>query len=493
LKRFKDYTQNQQYLLPPSESELIESRDLVRVVNTLIDSLNLKEFLSNFKGGGCPSYHPVMMLKVLMYAYCQRVYSSRGIAKLLKRDINFMWLSGRQTPDYRTINRFRGEVLKDNMVKIFGEVTLLLIEKGYVKGQDFFVDGTTLEADANKHKIIWRKNTERYKKKVQDRAFEILSEIDELNEEEDKYYEGEDLPEYGKPGAITSVDIEKTVERINEKLSPKTKKELKTLESKLKKYEDQEKTLNDRNSYSKTDPDATAMRMKDKSIKPAYNVQVSTEFGFSVNYSVGQERSDVKAFVAHFKNLKVKPKRMIGDSGYGSEENFKELEEAGVESYLKYSGYNAEIKNKLHPFSKDKFNYDPDQDNYTCPKGTILNLESVKDQHKKEIKIYRAKGCSFCTAQTVCCYSPRSRSIQRSEELERLKGTTKDNLNSELGKELYKRRGNEVESIFGIMKHVKKYCRVRLRGLKKAETDLGLMLVSMNFTKIAIDMAKPAG
>jgi transposase len=169
MKRYREYNQHQQYLLPPSELELIAENDLVRVVDEIIESLELHELHQVFRGGGRPAYHPVMMLKVLVYAYAQGVYSSRKIANLLGRDIHFMWLSGRERPDFRSINRFRGQYLAEIMPKVMGEVSLLLLERGYIKGKDFFVDGTTLEADANKYKIVWRKNTERYKDRVKKR------------------------------------------------------------------------------------------------------------------------------------------------------------------------------------------------------------------------------------------------------------------------------------------------------------------------------------
>lgn len=486
MKRYKEYSQNQLYLLPPSELDLIDETDLVRVVNEVIDSLSLSTLKDKFAGGGCPSYHPVMMLKVLLYSYSQRVYSSREIAKLLKRDVHYMWLSGRQRPDFRTINRFRGEYLKNELPGIFGEVAVLLIERGYIKGEDFFVDGTTLEADANQYKMVWKKNTVRYKERVQGRIQEILKEVDALNKEEDAKYEGEDLPEYGKPGAITSEDIKETARRISEKINKKTAKELESLGEKLEKYEEQEKILGDRNSYSKTDPEATAMRMKDDTTKPAYNLQVSAENGFAVGYSIHQAGNDTPTFKPHFETLPVTPKRIVADSAYGSEENYKLLEEKNIESFLKYRAFNADIKGKHHPFSKEKFEYDQEKDCYTCPKGKVLNLTDQKTNRNKSLKIYQATGCSFCTARPVCCYSQSSRTIRRSEELERLKAKARENLTSDLGIQLRKRRGNESESIFGVIKHVKNYKRIRLRGLIKATTDLGLMLISNNLTKVAI-------
>ena len=127
MTRFRAYAQHQAYLLPPRLDEMIESSDLARVVDRVVEGVKIAALLERYPGGGSPAYHPRMMLKVLVYAYGTRVYSSRQIAKHLRRDMNFMWLAGRNTPDFRTINRFRGEYLQEAMAPIFAEVVGLLI------------------------------------------------------------------------------------------------------------------------------------------------------------------------------------------------------------------------------------------------------------------------------------------------------------------------------------------------------------------------------
>ena len=124
MKKFKDYAQKQRMLLPPSLEELIGEKELVRVVDRVIEGMRAESLMSRFTGGGKPSYHPVMMLKVLVYAYCRGIYSSRQIAKAIRQDIGFMWLSGMQRPDFRTVNRFRGEYFKESLSAVFSEVVL---------------------------------------------------------------------------------------------------------------------------------------------------------------------------------------------------------------------------------------------------------------------------------------------------------------------------------------------------------------------------------
>ena len=140
----------EQLKLPMDVEIKIPEKHLVRTVNNAIEKMNINPLLEKYKGGGTSSYHPKMMLKVLVYAYCQRIYSSRQIAKALRENINFMWLSGNSQPDFRTINRFRSSVMKDIIDEVFASVLELLIEEGHVKLENYFLDGTKIEANANK-------------------------------------------------------------------------------------------------------------------------------------------------------------------------------------------------------------------------------------------------------------------------------------------------------------------------------------------------------
>ena len=175
---FKPYTMAQPQLLPPSLDELIEPEHLVRVVNAAIDQLDLRPLLAQYQGGGTSSYHPQMLLKVLVYAYCSKIYSSRRIAAALRENIHFMWLSGGNRPDFRTINDFRGQRMKGVIDEVFAEVLEYLIEAGYVQLEHYFVDGTKIEADANQHKVVWAKRTARYQQRVREQIGELLQQIE---------------------------------------------------------------------------------------------------------------------------------------------------------------------------------------------------------------------------------------------------------------------------------------------------------------------------
>ena len=159
--------------------------------------MGVDPFLAKYKGGGAGSYHPKMMLKVLVYGYSQKVWSSRQLAKAVRENIHFMWLAGGNTPDFRTLNRFRAE-MKEIIDEVFQQLMEYLLAKGLVKLENYFLDGTKIEANANKYSFVWKKSTEKNREKLRQKVKGLLEEIDRANELEDKLYGDEDLSEMGE-------------------------------------------------------------------------------------------------------------------------------------------------------------------------------------------------------------------------------------------------------------------------------------------------------
>jgi transposase len=351
---FKEYIMGQMMLLPVDLEDEIESDHLVRVVHAAVEKMDLSVLYEQYKGGGTSSYHPKMMLKVLIYAYTQQIYTSRKIAKALRENIYFMWLSGNSHPDFHTINRFRSEILKESICEVFVAVLTLLSEGGYIKLEDYFVDGTKLEANANKYSFVWAKNTKRYKEGVQQKVVQLLEQIEELNAVENAELGERDLPERGGTARITAEQLEQRIRELNERLNKlpqaddstkpavsgtervseisapesvpdqagKTGEELSEPQSekkvdkrkrqksknqqlakgvkqlaenylpRLKKYEEQEAILGKRNSYSKIDEDATFMRMKEDHM---LNGQLKAGY----NIQMGTEGQFVVGYTVH--------------------------------------------------------------------------------------------------------------------------------------------------------------------------------------------------
>jgi transposase len=181
-----------------------------------------------YPGGGTSAYHPVMMLKVIVYAYADKIYSSRRIAKATRENINFMWLTGNVPLDFMTINRFRSERLCGIIDDIFTEVVELLLREGYIKFENYFLDGTKIEANANKYSWVWGKNTKRFKENLKKKVTEHLASIRLLELEESDEYGGADLPEMGSGKPIDSESIREAAAKIDERLAENpTNKELK--------------------------------------------------------------------------------------------------------------------------------------------------------------------------------------------------------------------------------------------------------------------------
>ena len=180
----KDYQQHQIQRLPPSLEELIPNKHLVRVIKQLVDSLAIKALERPYRGGGTTSYQPKMMLKVIIYAYCTKIYSCRQIADSLQSVIHFMGLAANQRPAFKPINNFRSVIIKDLIEEIFGQVLTFLCEHGYIKLENYFLDRTKLRADANKDSHVWAANTKPYKAGLTKRIKQLLTELDQLNEQE---------------------------------------------------------------------------------------------------------------------------------------------------------------------------------------------------------------------------------------------------------------------------------------------------------------------
>lgn len=522
---FKEYTQKQPSLLPPSLEELIPKGHLERVVNRVIEQIEIKPLLEKYKGGGTSSYHPRMMLKVIVYAYAEKIYFSRKIAKALRENVNFMGLSGGNQPDFRTINMFRGIVMKETVRAVFSKVLELLIEGGYIKMENYFVDGTKIGANANAHKVVWAKKTKHSKERLQEQIAVLLDEIEQVSEKENQEYEEADLEELGGQGGIDADQLQKKVVELNDELKKHPekkvlKKVVKQIEKealpRMKKYEEQEKVLAGRNRYSRADPDASNLRMKEDRAaqkplsRPVYNVQIGTEEQFIVGYSVHQHAGDTSCFITHMEQQNFsedrQPKNVSGDAGYGSEENYAWLEKRQLKNFLKYNTFHKE----QHPprkselvekarFLSANFPYEPVKDEFTCPAKypmTYLETKPYKTTpgYLSERRFYECTHCAACSLKSKCTKAKGNRRIQISFELQRYRQQAKENLLSEQDiaslalparASVRKKRSIEPETVFGDIKHNRGFRRFSLRGLKKVETEWGILSIAHNIRKLA--------
>jgi transposase len=505
---FKEDKRNQLLLLPPELGSLIPVNHLVRVVDEVINQISLSPLLETYKGGGASSYSPRLMLKVLTYAYIEKIYTNRRIEKALRENINLMWISGMSTPDYTTIHNFRSKRMKEAVEDVFGSIVEILIDGGYVKAENLFVDGTKIEANANRYSYIWKKNVERHENMTKEKVKKLLSHIEQLQKEEDAEYGTNNLKEL--EGEITSDQVARLVDKINQKLSNGTKSKKITSDvnklkkeyvPRLKKYEDQKDMLQKRNSCSKTDKDATFFRMKEdhlgmSQLKPGYNVQIATENQFILGYGIYQKAADTSVFIPFIDKVKTQlrgvPKNIIADAGYGSEENYDYIEVNKIGNYIKYNNFEYE-KTKDHKkkiFLSDHFEYDKKKDQYKCPAGQLLDFIGTKETksesgYKSMKRIYKSRCCDHCPHKEKCCKSKNDRKIEISPKLIKYKDIVKQNLESEIGKKLRSQRGVDVESVFGQIKHNNQFRRFYTLGLKNVNTEWGIMSIAHNIKKMA--------
>ena len=205
-------------LIPLNLEEMVPVDHLVRQVDEIVNRIDTRVLDEQYEGGGTSAYHPVMLLKVILYAYSQRIFSSRRIAKALRENIHFLWLSRMNQPDFRTVNRFRGVILRETIENLFTQLVEELINLGLVDLEQYFVDGTKMEANANKYSFVWRKSTENYKVKLQENVKTLLNEVDAVQEWEDGVYGERDLNEMEGGKEIISEDLQRVADKLNEVL-----------------------------------------------------------------------------------------------------------------------------------------------------------------------------------------------------------------------------------------------------------------------------------
>lgn len=440
-------------LLPPSIDELIEANHPVRTVNRVIDSIDIHHLIKSYKGGGTSSYHPRMLLKVLVYSYLCNTYSSRKIEEGLKSNIHFMWLSGMQQPDHNTINRFRGERLKEVLKTLFVQVVELLAQSGHLSLKEVYTDGTKIEANANRYTFVWGNSINHNKSKMESQLKELWAYTEKIAAEELKDTAPIDFKE------ISAEQLEKTITKIQtvlkdkEQVPKKVKQKLNYMKREwpknIDKYKEQEAILKSRNSYSKTDKEATFMRMKEDhmkngQLKPAYNLQISSNNQFILHYSLHPNPTDTNTLAPHlnsFKELhKTVPDIVTADAGYGSEENYVFLKQQNIKALIKYNSFDKEQdKNYLKEnYRSDYLTYDEETDTVMCPSGKPMHkthcyTRTTSTGYKQNYTNYAAINCNDCILRSKCHTAKSNRNIGINHSLRKHKQQANQNLKSHEG------------------------------------------------------------
>ena len=508
---FRPYITNQLILFPQRIDEDIAENDPVRIISSVIDHLDISCFHKLYKCmGRCP-YHPKMMLKVIVYAYMNNIYSCRKIEKLLSRDIHFIWLAGYEKPDFITINRFRNRV-KDEINKIFTQLVLILAEKGFVTLDVEYVDGTKIESKANKYTFVWRKTVEQNRAKLMKKIGVLLDQIndciaqDNIAKDEVVEFSPSQLSEISSELNASLKNPATEISKEEKSRRKKAARELKKHSEKLAEYNRNMEILGDRNSYSKTDKDATFMHMKEDAMgngqtKPGYNLQIATENQFITNFALFHNPTDTLTYIpfmklfceryGHFASTEV------ADSGYGSEENYEFMDGNAADAYVKYNRFHIEHRPRYapDPFRSENFYYNKDEDFCVCPMGQHMARtgscqKKSTSGHVSEKATYTAQNCKGCPLRCLCFKANGDRRvIERNHRLEAYKKRARELLTSEAGVRHRGWRCIEPEAVFGQMKYDMAYRRFRHTGKDKVNMDFAFFAIAFNLKKMVAKSA----
>ena len=512
---FRSYDPDQTLLFPQRIDRDIPKDDPVRILKSVIESLDLSGFKKLYHERGRSPYHPKMMLMVILYSYMNNVYSCRKIEKLLYRDIYYIWLSGYQKPDFATINRFRNRV-KNEIGHIFTLLVLILVEKGFVTLEVEYLDGTKIESKANKYTFVWRKIVERNREKLLEKIRVLLQQINEQMAQ-DKAADVDPLEltpqtlcEISKEfkEALGSEPEAKTKEeKAAQRGKNKMFKELERHGEKLAEYNSRLEQMEGRNSISKTDPSATFMRMKEDAMcngqtKPGYNLQISSENQFITDFALFPNPTDTLTFIPFLGSFPGRygrfPKRVVADSGYGSEENYRFMDEAGIEGFVKYNRFHLEHRPRYKPdtFHPDSLYYNEEGDYYICPMGQRMSRTGTLQTRTEggyisQSACYRAIRCKGCPLRCLCYKAKANqRTIRVNHRLNSYKRKACELLTSEEGIKERGRRCIEPEAVFGQMKSNMAYRRFRHMGKDKVVMDFTFFAIAFNIKKLCSMMRK---
>ena len=348
---FKYYNMNQ-LVLPIDLEVILQENDIAYHIHHLVESIPDEAFAPFYKETGCPSYHPRMMLKIILCGYTQSVFSGRRIEDLTKDSIRMMWLAQGYEPSYRTINRFRVHPQMQELIRqCFVQFRCQLIEEKLIDEKAVFIDGTKIEANANKFTFVWKKSIEKHhanlikkSNEVYDRLLEeqVLPAIERENEEELSVEELKEVAsslekvvdDYSTKIEASEDPVERKRLRSERKTPKQILKQVNDWIARKEKYQNDLEILQNRNSYSKTDHDATFMRMKDDymkngQLKAGYNIQIATENQFTLAYDVFPNPTDTKTLTPFLDTIEERyfdlPEYIVADAGYGSEPNYDDI------------------------------------------------------------------------------------------------------------------------------------------------------------------------
>ena len=512
----KNYSLNQsgyQLKLPLNIETIIPEDDSVRLLSQFVEAMDLTDLYSTYER--INSVSPRTLLKIVLYSYMNGDYSSRSMELNCKRDINFMFLlEGAPAPDHATFARFRSIHFAPCSKRILAEMSNALFDLGEISGETIFIDGTKIEAAANKYTFVWKKAVTKNQTKLLIKLADFVAECEQLYDLKIVYGDTVKMKHVKKLRkklyALKQSESVVFVHGIGKRKTP-LQKSMETLEdylSRLKKYNHQIHICGGRNSYSKTDHDATFMRMKEDSmgngqLKPAYNLQHGVDSEYITWLTTGPQPTDTTTLIPFLKNaeehLKFKYKNITTDAGYESEENYVFLEANGQLSYIKPANYEiSKTRRYKNDIGKiENMEYDAESDVYICRNAKRLTVDHVRHSKSKtgyvsEKTIYKCEDCSGCPHKAECikgnnCKTPleeRTKTLQISKIFLKYRQEDLERILSAEGIVYRMNRSIQAEGSFGDLKQDMQFRRYVSKGTSNVLAESILLAMARNINKL---------
>ena len=495
--------------LPLNLAIKINKTDPVFTFNELVSNLDLSKYLNQERVyySGRKGYDTVDLLKLVLFGYMIGKRSLRDLEDSCKNDIRFMWLGHEIKPSHQTFATFINNYLKNSIEQIFYDLNKVIINKENITLDTLFIDGTKLEANANKYSFVWKNASISFRRKMIPKINALVNDINyELFFFQNVSYQLSEEPNIDEL-EIISDDLQKEITKQNivfvyGKGARKTKiqqyfEKLAYYIDKLKKYSDIKRICGKhRNSYSKTDTDATFMRNKidymgNDQLLPSYNMQVGVFNEYIMLADVYQFASDystyrplMELFNKHYGYYLKKP---VCDAGYGGYSNFIYSKEHGIELFQKYPMFNKDIKEKEETKQFKVENFNIKNGVIYCPnnKPLVFNYKvRVKNcDYDRKAEIYKVENCRRCPYKEQCKPINFQKKFNLNLDRSKLHAEARNNLCSPEGIELRKQRSIQAEGVFGVIKYDYNYRRIRRRGLKNVKLEWLLVSIGYNLIK----------
>lgn len=494
---------------------IIPDNDSVRLLSQFVEEMDLTCLYETYSFLKENQVTPRQMLKIILYAYLEGKFSSREIETACHRDINFMYLlEGKPAPDHATIARFRSIHFSPCAKHLLANCSQMLFELGEISGENIFIDGTKIEANANRYTFVWKRAVAKNQEKLGEKAAALVAQCVEMYALKPVWQGKVKLKTLKKlRKQLYAVKKREGIEFVSgtgKRKSPLQRhiEQLELFLEKLKEYNQKIYRCKERNSYSKTDVDATFMRMKEDAmkngqLKPAYNLQHGVDAEYVVWLQTLPNPTDTPTLVPFLEdlrqNLPFKYANIVADAGYESEENYSYIEEHGQFAFIKPSNYEISKTRKYQADISNRENmiYDRENDCYYCNQGKSLKAAGSRQKqtatgYRITKTTYRCDDCVQCPVKSKCIKgnhwkipeNERHKTLEVSRKFERQRAESLKRITSQQGIILRINRSIQSEGSFADLKWDRGFRRFLCRGNSNVYAECVLLAISHNIGKL---------